>query len=146
MPQAGRSTQLGLTCDTIKDISEPFAQGWRLLAFAGRFSNGGDFVFSNQCHCRVLFNGTLTSTCWRATYRAWCFFARGRMRAVSCARNDKNLQRNQTDGVIFQTVMTGGRANWLLLDGEVWHFSLKCIIIGLVKCTFTCICLSARCW
>lgn len=41
MPQAGRSTQLGLICETSKDISEPLARagglgGWRMFAFAGK--------------------------------------------------------------------------------------------------------------
>lgn len=67
------------------------------------------------------------------------------MRNVTCTRNDQNLQRNQTDSVVFQTVMTGGGGDWLLLVGKVLHFSLKCIITGLVKCTFIVICLTARC-
>lgn len=67
------------------------------------------------------------------------------MRNVISTRNDPNLQRNKTDSVVFQTVMTGGGGDWLALDGNVLHFSLKCIITGLVKCTFIFICLTAWC-
>lgn len=67
------------------------------------------------------------------------------MRNVPCKRNNQNLQRNQTDSVVFQTVMTGGGGDRLALDGKVLHFSFKCIITGLVQCTFIFICLTAQC-
>lgn len=58
VPQAGRSTQLGLTCETFKDISEHLARavgGWGggCLHLLANFNDGGDFVFSNKYHRNV---------------------------------------------------------------------------------------------
>lgn len=55
MPHAGRSTQLGLTCETFKDISEPLAlAGGGCLRLLTNFNDSGDFVFCNKCQCHVL--------------------------------------------------------------------------------------------
>lgn len=91
-----------------------------------------------------LFNRNMTCKCQHVSGQT-CFLAGNRMENVPCTTNDQNLQRNQTDRVVFQTVMTGGGGDWLALDGKALHFNLTCITTGLVKSTFILICLTVRC-
>lgn len=79
MPQAGRSTQLGLTCETFKDISEQLAQAgggavgvedvcicWQILTIVVILYSP---VNATVMFC-TLFNGKLTCTCRHDTYLA----------------------------------------------------------------------------
>lgn len=69
MPQAGRSTQLGLTCETFKDISEHLARAvgvgvedvcicWQTLTIVVILLS----VINSTVMFRNLFNGKLTCT------------------------------------------------------------------------------------